>query len=69
MGDGPHHIDAERDAREAERARLEAERADAIRALRSVCRVYGDNEWSDTVPLGDVIRNHLHVPLDEAQGG
>ncbi len=69
MGDGPHHTDAERDSRDAERARLERERADAVKALRSVCRGYGDNEWADSVPLADVIQNHLHVPLDEAQGG
>jgi hypothetical protein len=69
MSDGPHHIDAEREAFDLLRVRLQSERADAVKALRSICRAYGDNDWADTVPLGDVIRNHLHVPLDEAQGG
>jgi len=69
MSDGPHHTDAEREAFDLLRVRLQTERSEAVKALRSICRAYGDNDWADTVPLADVIRNHLHVPLDEAQGG
>lgn len=48
-------------------ATLQLERCRA--ALRQVCRIYGDNDWSDDLDLGDVVEKHLHRYLDEAQGG
>jgi len=56
------------DDAETRLARLVLELDEARRALRSVCAVYGDNDWPDGLNLHDVIEKHLHRHLDEAQG-
>jgi hypothetical protein len=44
---------------EAEKAAWIPEREDIISQLRSVCAEFGDNDWEDTLHLGDVIEKHL----------
>lgn len=48
------------------RERLIAEREEAISALRSLCREFGDNDWDEKLSLADVIEKHLgrhlHAP-------
>ncbi|XXX79151.1 hypothetical protein WMF30_10295 [Sorangium sp. So ce134] len=45
---------------------LEQERAHAVATLRRVCRDHGDNDWSDSLNLSDIIEKHLerHLPED-----
>lgn len=38
---------------------LNAERLAIITCLRNLCRMYGDNEWSDNMHLVDIIEKHL----------
>lgn len=45
-------------------ARLIAERAEAVAMLRRVCEDHGDNDWSDTLHLADVIEKHLYRHLE-----
>lgn len=35
------------------------EREAAIAALRSMCALHGDNDWSDNLHLADIINKHL----------
>lgn len=35
------------------------EREDIVIALRSLCGRFGDNDWPDSLHLGDVIEKHL----------
>lgn len=35
------------------------ERVGAIMALRELCSKFGDNDWTDDMPLADVISDHL----------
>jgi hypothetical protein len=35
------------------------ERSEAIQTLRQLCAAHGDNDWPDTLHLGDVIDKHL----------
>lgn len=46
--------------------RLIAEREDIISVLRRLCAHYGDNDWDETLHLGDVIEKHLWSHLDDA---
>lgn len=41
------------------------ERADIVIALRSLCERYGDNDWPDSLHLGDVIDKHLACYLGD----
>ena len=41
------------------RARLVAEREEAIQALRSICEECGDNDWDEGLHLADIIDKHL----------
>ena len=41
------------------------ERQAAVNQLRQLCDKYGDNDWPDSLHLGDVIEKHLARPLDE----
>jgi hypothetical protein len=43
-------------------AALEAERLEAVTALRALCDVLGDNEWSDDLHLADVVNKHVMWP-------
>lgn len=43
----------------AERDKLFTERAEMVKALRSMCAEQGDNGWTDSDWLPDVILNHL----------
>ena len=40
------------------------ERAETVAMLRSICAEHGDNDWSDSLHLADVIDKHLgrHLP-------
>lgn len=49
----------ELDGEDLTRERLMLERADAIAALRRVCREHGDNDWTDNLYLSDIIDKHL----------
>lgn len=44
------------------------ERSDIIRALRVLCKDYGDNEWIEADHLGDVIEKHLAKYLWKKNG-
>lgn len=44
------------------RAQLEDTRA----ALRSICAAHGNNDWSDSLNLADVVNKHLAWYLDDA---
>ncbi len=46
----------------------ELERAEALAALRTVCRDHGDNEWPDNLHLADIIEKHLGRHLDTPKG-
>jgi len=35
------------------------ERQAAVNALRDLCETFGDNDWPDTLHLGNVIEKHL----------
>lgn len=50
----------------AEVARLQSERQEAIAALRDLCGEHGDNDWSDSLYLSDIISKHVHCTLDAA---
>lgn len=53
LGDGgPEEI-------EARRANWIVERQELIAALRDVCSRHGDNDWSETDYLADVVTKHL----------
>lgn len=39
------------------------ERTDAIAYLRRLCERYGDNDWTDQMPLADILEYHLAEPL------
>jgi len=41
------------------------EREAVIAQLREICEVYGDNDWDNTLHLGDVIEKHLGRHLHE----
>ena len=43
------------------------ERLDTLQILRQMCARYGDNDWDDTLHLGDVLEKHLWKHL-EIQG-
>lgn len=43
------------------------ERQAAITALRDLCDDFGDNDWPDTLYLGDIIEKHLARPLYRAR--
>lgn len=51
----------ERDSAEAIAARWVSERQEAIRALRELCAVQGDNDWPDSLCLADIIDNHVRA--------
>lgn len=40
------------------------EREEAVARLREICAVYGDNDWSAHMNLGEVIEKHLQHHLD-----
>lgn len=42
-----------------------AERQAAVNALRDLCDAFGDNDWPDSLHLGDVIEKHLARHLYE----
>lgn len=44
---------------EKQKAILLKERGEAIRALREICEIHGDNDWDDNLHLSDVIEKHL----------
>lgn len=48
-----------RDTPEWNLARLLAEREEALKALRDVCKDHGDNDWPDDLHLADIIEKHL----------
>lgn len=41
------------------------EREAAVAMLRIECRVFGDNDWPDTLNLADVIEKHLCRHLEQ----
>lgn len=45
-------------------AQYERERADTIRALRSLCSLYGDSHWEDTLHMADIVEKHLGRDLE-----
>lgn len=49
----------------ADHAKWIVERETAVRALRQVCKDYGDNDWPDNLSLADVVEKHLHRNLGE----
>lgn len=46
-----------------------AERDEAVKVLRRVCAVSGDNNWPDDLHLADVIDKHLEWHLPEPGAG
>lgn len=42
------------------------ERGAAIEILRKLCSEFGDNDWPDSMPLADIISNHLEKHLGES---
>jgi hypothetical protein len=44
---------------------LHAERHDAVRALREVCALLGDNDWEDDLHLGDIIEKHVLPHIED----
>lgn len=44
---------------ERDAAALRIERAEAIVALRDICREHGDSEWPDDMHIADIINKHL----------
>jgi hypothetical protein len=42
------------------------ERGLAIAMLRQVCDAYGDNDWTDSLNLSDIIEKHLWRNLESA---
>lgn len=49
--------------------RMIAERTDAIATLRRICDKFGDNDWSDTLHLSDIIDKHLGDHLYDRRSG
>jgi len=49
-------------------ARLATQLEETRQALRSVCKAYGDNRWTDDLHLADVVEKHLGRPLDDELG-
>lgn len=47
------------DGAEAERAGWIVEREEAIAKLREVCADHGDNDWTPSLHLADIIEKHL----------
>ena len=47
-----------------ETVRLKSEREDVISVIRMVCEDYGDNQWDESMHLGDVIDKHLYKHLN-----
>src|SRR3954452_7633653 len=47
---------------------LGRERARAVAYLRRLCERYGDNQWTDDLPLAEILENHLAEPLVEGMG-
>ncbi len=43
------------------------EREGIIAQLRDVCDSFGDNDWDDTLNLGDVIEKHLGRHLSSSE--
>jgi len=44
---------------------LSYERAGIVSALRDICDSFGDNDWTESDHLKDVIENHLRKHLEE----
>lgn len=44
---------------EADKTKWISEREAVIRELRTLCEEFGDNEWPESLHLGDVIEKHL----------
>lgn len=44
---------------EVRAAAYAAEREETINRLRTICHDFGDNDWPETLHLGDVIEKHL----------
>lgn len=53
------------DSPEAQATKWIIEREEAIVALRDVCGDFGDNDWSNSLNLADVIEKHLTRHLHE----
>lgn len=51
------------DDSEISRVKLVAERSETVLILRSLCKEFGDNDWSDDLHLADVIEKHLAIHL------
>lgn len=49
-------------------ARLVSEREQIVAKLRDLCADFGDNDWPNSLHLGDVIEKHLAPYLDELKG-
>lgn len=45
------------------------EREEALRTLRSVCDRFGDNDWTETNNLSDIIERHLWDYLESNDNG
>lgn len=56
-------LKAEQRQLDDQRRQLYGERQAAILALREACGAYGDNAWTDDLPLDRIIRDHLLAPL------
>lgn len=52
------------DSPEATNAKWIAEREEAIAKLREVCGEHGDNNWTPSLYLADIIDKHLARHLD-----
>ncbi|MBM4421523.1 MAG: hypothetical protein FJ034_08105 [Chloroflexi bacterium] len=48
-------------------AKMEVREADVRATLRRLCATYGDNDWTDSLHLSDVIEKHLvaHWPEED----
>lgn len=51
---------------EATRAAWVIEREQTVQALRGICDVYGDNDWSNSLNLADVVNKHLLCHMEES---
>lgn len=54
-----HGIRPSTETLEIQLARLLSERMGAIVALRGLCDQVGDNDWTDTLHLADILEKHL----------
>jgi hypothetical protein len=48
---------------EKRRREQSREREQALPMLRLLCGLYGDNDWSDELPLAQILEDHLATPL------